>query len=141
MRINLERATGTDDDKMSPVVPDLLPSQYFDRTSPRLDLNGARRLTLAVLEDAIHLFITRAGARDPCGRALFGKTEAWFEDTDSRWLFSFERICAVLDLDPDYLRRGLRARRPRAGAVHGTDRERPQPTTAPRRAGKKAAAA
>ena len=110
MRINVERATGTEDEKTSAVVPDLLlPSQYFDRTSPRLDLNGPRRLMLAVLEDAIRLFVTRAGARDPRGRALFSKSEAWFEDTDSRWLFSFQRICAVLDLDPDYLRRGLRA--------------------------------
>jgi hypothetical protein len=39
---------------------------------------------------------------------------AWFASPDRTWLFSFERICEALELDPDYLRRGLWRR---AGAL------------------------
>ena len=134
MWTSLAQTTGADDERASAVVPDLfLPSQYFDRIHPRIDLDGPRRLMLAVLEDAVHLFVMHAAARDPRSRALFGTTEAWFEDTDNRWLFSFERICAVLDLDPDYLRHGLRARRRQAIAMHGTESGRPRRRGGPAR--------
>ncbi|HSD29920.1 MAG TPA: hypothetical protein VLL75_21645 [Vicinamibacteria bacterium] len=62
----------------------------------------------AVLEDAVEVYRKQAGAREGRGRQLFLDAEAWIEDPDRTWLYSFQNICDVLDIDADYLRRGLR---------------------------------
>jgi hypothetical protein len=107
--------TNTFDDRVGAIIePDtLLPTQYFDRVRRRAGGAGERRLMIAVLEDAVHQYLTHAGADDP-HRALFEDAEAWVEDRDASWFYSFENVCAVLDLDPEYLRRGLRAHRAHA---------------------------
>ena len=87
----------------------LLPSQFFDRVRRRSEHDGERRLMIAVLEDAVDVYRKQAGASDPRGEQLFREAEAWIEDTDRSWLFSFQNICDVLDIDSDYLRRGLHA--------------------------------
>jgi hypothetical protein len=86
----------------------LLPSQYADRTGRRRLHEGEHRLMVAILEDAIDVYRKQAGARDTRKRHMFEDAEAWIEDASATWIFSFENICAVLDLDPDYIRRGLR---------------------------------
>ncbi len=96
-------------------TPDtLLPSQFFDRLRRRSEYDGERRLMIAVLEDAVDVYRKQAGARDPRGRQLFVEAESWVEDNDRAWLFSFENICDVLDIDATYLRRGLREWKKRA---------------------------
>jgi hypothetical protein len=92
----------------------LMPSQYFDRIRRRSQHDGERRLMIAVLEDAVDVYRKQAGARDPRGRGLFEDAEDWIEDTSKSWLYSFENICDVLDIDADYLRRGLHALKARA---------------------------
>ena len=87
----------------------LLPSQFFDRTRRRSEHDGERRLMIAVLEDAVDVYRKQAGSRDPRGQALFQDAEQWIEDADRTWLFSFQNICDVLDIDSEYLRRGLHA--------------------------------
>jgi hypothetical protein len=87
----------------------LLPVQYFDRLRRRTEYNGERRLLIAVLEDAVDVYRKQVGAHDPRSKALFHDAEAWIEDLDCTWLFSFQNICDVLDLDAEYIRRGLRA--------------------------------
>jgi hypothetical protein len=72
---------------------------------------GERRLMLAVLGDAVDCYRRGRRARDPATRLLFAETRAWLESTDNRAIFSFESICDALDIDADYLRRGLRQRR------------------------------
>jgi hypothetical protein len=96
----------------------LLPSQYFDRMRRRTEYAGERRLMIAVLEDAVDVYRKQHGAQDPRGRVLFEEAEAWIENTDPTWIFSFENICNVLDLNAEYIRRGLyalRHRPPRRG--------------------------
>jgi len=99
----------------------LLPSQFFDRVRRRTEHDGERRLMIAVLEDAVDVYRKQAGARDPRGEQLFQEAEAWIDDPDRAWLFSFQNICDVLDIDADYLRRGLRAwkQRLRSGGHRG----------------------
>jgi hypothetical protein len=98
----------------------LLPSQYLDRTRRRTEHDGERRLMIAVLDDAVHVYRTQLGARDGRARQLFREAEQWIEDTDRSWLFSFENVCDILGLDAEYLRRGLRALRDGARAPsHG----------------------
>jgi hypothetical protein len=91
-------------------TPDtLLPSQYFDRMRRRSEFDGERRLMIAVLEDAVDVYRKQVGAQDARGKQLFREAEEWIEDTDRTWLFSFENICDVLDIDATYVRRGLHA--------------------------------
>ena len=87
----------------------LLPSQFFDRVRRRSEHDGERRLMIAVLEDAVDVYRKQVGTREPRGQELFREAEEWIEDTDRTWLFSFQNICDVLDIDGDYLRRGLHA--------------------------------
>jgi hypothetical protein len=97
-------------------TPDtLLPSQYFDRLRSRTEYDGERRLMLAILEDAVDVYRKQAGARDRKRQRHFLDAEAWIEDTDASWIFSFENICVALGLDPEYLRGGLRAWKREAG--------------------------
>jgi hypothetical protein len=92
----------------------LLPSQYFGRVRRRTEFDGERRLMIAVLEDAVEIYRKQATAQDTRGRNLFREAEEWLEDPDRTWLFSFENICDVLDIDSAYVRRGLHALKRRA---------------------------
>jgi hypothetical protein len=38
---------------------------------------------------------------------LFQEAEDWILNKNTDWLFSFENICENLQLNPDYIRRGL----------------------------------
>ena len=98
-------------------MPDtLLPSQYFDRFRRRSQLDGERRLMLAVLEDAVDMYRKHCAA-DGRNRQLFLDAEAWIDDDDRTWVFSFLNLCDVLDLNGEYLRRGLHALKARAGGT------------------------
>src|SRR5437763_5297778 len=61
----------------------------------------------AVLENAIEYFQKYVLAKDERGKKLFQEAEEWILDKDSDWFFSFENICEVLGLHPDYMRQGL----------------------------------
>jgi hypothetical protein len=63
---------------------------------------------LAVLEDAVDCFQKHAHARDPRGQQIFEEAEQWVDSGDRSWLFSFENICDTLEINADYVRRGLR---------------------------------
>jgi len=71
------------------------------------------RLSLAVLEEAIHCFQKHLFARDRHGRKLFREAEAWIMSEDDPLPFSFEHLCAVIGINPAYVRRGLRSWRER----------------------------
>ena len=68
---------------------------------------GEEALMLAVLEDAIETFQVYVLAENKRGKKLFREAEEWILEKDSDWFFSFENICEVLALDPNYLRLGL----------------------------------
>jgi hypothetical protein len=106
----------------------LLPSQYFDRLRRSAEYDPERRLIVAVLEQGVNDYLKHAGAREPKELELWQEVEAWVEDRDASWLFSFENICHVLDLEPDYLRRGLHAHKER---VRRGTREEPPSSAAP----------
>ena len=83
----------------------------FQTTEPRLDASSPeKRLALAVLADAIRR--VRQGGRDAAD------DEAWFASPATNHPFAFVRVCHVLDLDPDYLRRGLRGMHGRGHDAH-----------------------
>lgn len=86
----------------------LVPSQFFT-PAPRSHLwRGEQRLLFAVLQDAVACWFRYRGARTQRERRLFAEVVAWFESPATDWLYAFERICEVLELDPNYIRQGLR---------------------------------
>src|SRR5437016_4572671 len=67
-----EREYGIEERLAGLVQPDtLLPSQYFDRVRRRGQYNGERRLMIAILEDAVDVYLKQAAAHDARGQQLF----------------------------------------------------------------------
>lgn len=86
----------------------LIPEQFFALVPhSAAHWGGARCLLFAVLQDAVACWFRYRHVRSTRGRRLFRQTHDWFCAEDRHWLFAFERICEHLELDPDYLRRGL----------------------------------
>jgi hypothetical protein len=85
----------------------LLPNQYFAAFRRGRAVEGERRLMLAVLEDAVDSYRKHAAACDPREQACFLEAKEWFWSDDRSWLFAFENICDVLEMNADYLRSGL----------------------------------
>ncbi len=85
----------------------LLPSQFYNRNRGLSILEGERRLMLAILEDAVSCFQKYAGATRPRSRRLFQEAEEWFMDENNAWVFSFDSICTVLNINPEYFRTSL----------------------------------
>jgi hypothetical protein len=100
----------------------LLPEQYLDTYRRKLHLEPEKKLMLAILEDGIACFQKYLFARDSKGKALFREAEVWVEEKGGEAVFSFDAVCESLGLDPNYLRRGLRAWKARALAQHSQDR-------------------
>jgi hypothetical protein len=85
----------------------LLPAQFYAAFRGGSGVRGEKRLMLAVLEDALDCFQKYAAARDGHGQALFEEANTWIASDDRGWFFSYENICETLEINPEYLRRGL----------------------------------
>lgn len=85
----------------------MLPEQFFSVSADSLR-QPERRLMLAVLEDAVLTLRRYAGDTKIKSRRLVRDVERWIEMRNTDWPFSFESICAVLNLDAAALREGLR---------------------------------
>lgn len=87
--------------------PDTLLAAHYFEGLPRKTLEPEKRLMLAILEDAVACFLRYVTARDSRRKAIFQEVEKWVRKEDYDWLFSFENVCEALDLNPNYVRRGL----------------------------------
>lgn len=85
----------------------LVPAQYFDRIGSDAAFQPEKRLMLAVLEEAIATFQRHAIANTRRSERLMEEVEEWVAGVEGEWPFSFENICAALDLDAEYLRAGM----------------------------------
>lgn len=83
----------------------ILPSQHF---GSRRRLAPEHRLMIAVLQDAMACVAKHRYAKHYRGRRLFREATRWFLAEETDWPYSFECICAVLDLDANAVRRALR---------------------------------
>jgi hypothetical protein len=84
----------------------------------------------AVLEEALlcfHKGLVQQGRRV---QRLARETEEWLLSNDPSWPFSFVSICAVLGLEPTYLRRGLQ--RWRQGRPNAEMKKPPRMVLVPR---------
>jgi hypothetical protein len=87
----------------------LLPVQYFEAMRRKHLLEGEKRLILSVLEDGIECFMKYIEAPTSKGQKLFRDAEEWINLHDKQWIFSFDNVCDMLDINPDYMRRGLQS--------------------------------
>jgi hypothetical protein len=94
------------------IVSGFQPYSLLTRTSDdRFEdplLEAEKRLMLAVLEDAIECFQDNHSAHYGQRRRAFMDAQRWIFGAQSDWVFGFENICSVLQLDPEYIRKGLR---------------------------------
>jgi hypothetical protein len=95
---DLQLAGGTDPEG-------LVPEQWEERL--RAPATPELRLMAAVLIDAIRDYRNGARARGVRPRQLARLAARWIASREPAWVFSFENICAVFDLDADRLRRRL----------------------------------
>jgi hypothetical protein len=86
----------------------LLPIQYFEAMRRKHLLEGEKRLILSVLEDAIECYMKCIEATTSKGQRLFREAEEWINREDKKWVFSFDNVCDMLDINPGYMRVGLR---------------------------------
>lgn len=85
----------------------MLPSQFAARVRGRGPQEAEVNLVRAILDDAVHCFKKFRFAGGDGSRAMYEEARDWIESGDRSWPFSFENICMILGIDPDYLRRGL----------------------------------
>jgi hypothetical protein len=83
------------------------PEQFFSAQDRSYTERGEVALMRAVLEDALQCVAKQFSHRGRRPQRLAREAEAWFFADDEHWLFAFVNICAVLGLDPGYVRRGL----------------------------------
>jgi hypothetical protein len=86
----------------------VLPEQFYRMTSSVYVGRPEVALMHAVLEDALNCFWHGLQSSRHRKRRLGHEAEEWFFSDEMEWPFSFLNICAVLNLDPQYLRKGLR---------------------------------
>jgi len=107
----------------------LLPAQFYAAFRGGSGVRGEKRLMLAVLEDALDCYQKYAAARDAHGQQLFEEAQGWITSTDRGWFFSYENICETLEINPEYLRRGLENWRNRVlgASRHARSMSKPEP--------------
>lgn len=92
----------------------VLPEQFYNPPARTTTGRGEVALMRAVLEEAVECFqkqFVKSGRR---AQRLAREAEEWIYADEVRWPFSFVNICAVLGLDPDYIRLKLKRWREQA---------------------------
>ena len=88
--------------------------QFFDNLRRSEPVEPEKALLAAILEDAIHDYRKYKKARDREGKERFRAAAEWIMESAGDWIFSFNNVCELLNLDPDYVRRAIYARNGRA---------------------------
>ena len=98
-------------DMLGSTMPFVVEIEYLEKQHRRSFHEGEIGLMLAILEDAVNCYVKYAPAKDRKGGQQFEEAEEWIFEKHSDWLFSFENICEILGIDPEYLRHGLLGRK------------------------------
>ena len=85
----------------------IVPAQFFDGAPARHVPGGVRRLMVAILEDAIDVYLKHRGAILRDKRTLYLRARRWFASNDRSYVFSFLRITEALGVDPSLVRKAL----------------------------------
>ena len=85
----------------------LVGQQYLDTFRRSEHLEPEKSLLAAILEDAVQEYRKYSRAHDVNGKSRFREAEKWIMRGRNDWIFSFENVCELLGLDPEYVRRGV----------------------------------
>jgi hypothetical protein len=85
----------------------MVPAQFFSGRRDGARMEPFRRLALAVLVDAVHIFQTKFGTSQPSCRREFNEAREWLLGPSGDGPFAFENVCFLLDVDPSRLRTWL----------------------------------
>jgi hypothetical protein len=103
------RTVGLDERIGSLFQPDtLLGEDYAANFRRKIPLEPERTLLLAVLEDGVRCYQENLFAVNGKRRVLFDEAKEWLFSDDATWFCSFVSVCTLLNLEPNYIRRGLR---------------------------------
>ena len=103
------RTVGLDERIGSLFQPDtLLGEDYAANFRRKIPLEPERTLLLAVLEDGVRCYQENLFVVNGKRRTLFDEAREWLFSDDADWFCSFVSICTLLNLEPNYIRRGLR---------------------------------
>jgi hypothetical protein len=95
--------------------------QFFDTLRSK-HLAPEKALLLAILEDAIHCLEKYRAAQDSVGKERFHDAESWIMKRGNHWIFSFDNVCELLELDPQYVRQGLQKQSAKTARQAGSNR-------------------
>ena len=88
--------------------PDLFSaSQFYGTGALSRQLEGEKRLMIAIFKDAIECLEKYRSSRSGSGQVQYQNALEWVEDPGKEWLFSFSNICDLLGFDPEYIRKVL----------------------------------
>ena len=85
----------------------LVGRQYLDTIRRSEHPEPENTLLAAILEDAVQEYRKYGYANDPKSKTRFNEVEEWFNRRGKEWIFSFDNVCELLGLDPQYIRRRL----------------------------------
>ena len=85
----------------------LLSESYLETVRRKSYLEPEKKLMLAILEDAVACYRRHGVGCKATERALFQETANWIMDEKAESVFSFQVICEVLGVNPEYVRKGL----------------------------------
>ncbi len=104
-----KKTAGLDERIGSLFQPDtLIGEDYAANFRRKIPLEAERTLLLAILEDGIRSFQENLFATSGKRRTIFDEANEWIFSDDDTWFCSFVSICNLLNLEPQYIRRGLR---------------------------------
>jgi hypothetical protein len=86
----------------------LLGEDYAANFRRKIPLEPERILLLAILEDGVRCYQENLLVSGGKKRLLFDEAKEWLFSDDGSWFCSFVSICTMLNLEPNYIRRGLR---------------------------------
>lgn len=112
----------------------IAPQQFREIFSRSRNLSPEQELMLAVLCDAIECILKYCAEPLPVRARLYEEAQEWVFAQDDKAPFSFLNVCDGLNLNPEYVRRGLLAKirdsaiqRPEpVGVARGAERRRRQ---------------
>lgn len=83
-------------------IPDL-------RTEPKelTTTFNCRTLSLAILQDSIHVYLKTSGKSDLRNKHLYEENRAYLWSNRTDWIFSAQNICDLLGFNLDYIRKGV----------------------------------
>ena len=84
-----------------------LTQRYVDIYCRSEHLEAEKSLLSAILDDAVQEYRKYSEAHNAEGKKRFREARDWIIREGKDWIFSFDTICDILGLDPDYVRRGV----------------------------------